>query len=733
MLFRLQSIKLKGCAGLCALLCAASCSQIPVTPLPLPLRSPAKDDATTRAPAKDEAALRTTVTPMAPPPEPTVVENAVPATGPALSNRPQDAQINLTFEQLPLPQFVQVVYGSVLKRAVNIDPQVASRTDLVTVRTGKPQTPAQVEQIARALLKSYGVAVIDQGSFVRIVPDANALGYSPLIKRGRALPNTPDSLRPVFQLVELQAVSVPQVSNWLRLMFGTRIQVTDDFSRNAIMIAGQGDDVTAVMEAIRVLDQPLMKGRNALKITPVFWSADELARRIGELLTAQGYTVTNPILQGVTGPVQLVPIQAINTLFVFSTDPKLAEYVAQWAKELDRPSSRGVSSGYFTYVVKHTDADALAKTIQNLIDSAPAPQTAANAGAAAGQPGAQQAAAAPRRSRVVVNAATNTLIFQGNSEEYSQWIGLLQELDKPAKSALIEVTVAEVLLDESEALGVQWYDLFRHGTALATLGGGGALGSLPNLNASGLTISRLDSLGRIKAAINLLATSGRARVLSTPRVMARNGETATIQVGREIPIVTSQLSNANTGGVGGVLQTIQYRSTGVILTVRPVIHSSGRVDIDLTQEVSTPGTAAVGATSPPIDTRKVTTKLTLRDGSSVLLAGLMQQNLQRSNSGVPWLKDIPGVGVLFRNTTDTVNKTELIVLITPYVIEDDNDAEVISNAVRNQFEASDTWKRGPTIERLVPGDATPEGTLPVDNLRTKPVPAPTPAQSAPRP
>lgn len=584
------------------------------------------------------------------------------------------------------------------------------------------------------MLKSYGVAVLDQGSFVRVVPDANALGYSPLIRRGRALPNTPESLRPVFQLIELQAVSVQQVSTWLRLMFGTRVQITDDLPRNAIMIAGQGDDVTAVTEAIRVLDQPLMKGRNALKITPVFWSADELARRIGELLSAQGYTVTNPVLQGVTGPIQLVPIQAINTLFVFSTDPKLAEYVAQWARELDRPSSRGVSSGYFTYSVKHTDADALAKTIQNLIDTAPAAPAVANTAAAAGQPGGAQQTAQRRSSRVVVNAATNSLIFQGNSEEYSQWIGLLQELDKPAKSALIEVTVAEVTLDESEALGVQWFDLFRHGTALATLGGG-ALGNLPNLNAPGLTISRLDSLGQIKAAINLLATSGRARVLSTPRVMARNGETATIQVGREVPIVTSQLSNANTGGVGGVLQTIQYRSTGVILTVKPVIHSSGRVDIDLTQEVSSPGAAATGATSPPIDTRKVTTKLTLRDGSSVLLAGLMQQNLTRSNSGVPLLKDVPGVGVLFRNTTDTVNKTELIVLITPYVIEDDNDAEVISNAVRSQFEASDNWKRGPTAERVAPGDATSRDTLPVDSLRAKPMPAPmpapAPAQSAP--
>ena len=675
-----------------------------------------------------EADRQTSVVPVLAPPEAAASSagTKLPATG--LSNRPSDAQISLTFEALPLPQFTQLVYGSILKRSVTVDPQVAARQDLVTIRTGKPQTPAQVDQIARALLKTYGVAVVEDGNFVRIVPDANVLAYSPLVRRGRAQPTTPETLRPVYQLIELEAVSVAQVSGWLRLMFGQRISISDDFTRNAILVSGSSDDVNAVVEAIRVLDQPLMKGRSALRITPVYWSADELARRITELLVAQGYAVTSSTAGGQLGPVQLVPIPAINTLFVFAVDPKLSEYVAQWARDLDRPSMRGGSSGYFSYPVKFTDADSLAKTLQNLIDGA-AQQTSTTPaqggqlpqGGVATQP--STATTTTRRpSRVVVNPATNSLIFQGSSEDYSKWIGLLEELDKPAKSALIEVTVAEVTLDDSEALGVQWNELFRNGTGLVTLGGA-ALGNLPSLAASGLTVSRLDNLGRVKAAINLLATTGRARVLSTPRVMARNGETATIQVGQEIPIVTSNLSNANTGGVGGVLQTIQYRSTGVILTVKPVIHSSGRVDLDLTQEVSTPGATPTGG-SPPINTRKATTNLTLRDGSSILLAGLMQQTLSRQNDGIPLLKDIPYAGALFRNTTDTINKTELIIVVTAYVIDNDNDAETITSAVKSQFEASDSWRRGPLEQRVTPPDRTTEGDrLPGASLRPQTQPA----------
>lgn len=714
------------CAAIFVASCLAACSQFPVSVIPVPLRPAVHPDAAVTVAPAAEASREITIAKVAAPPFPASADAVRSSSGPPLSNRPSDATISFTFQQLALPQFAQLVYGTILKRAVTFDPAVAARTDLVTIRTGKPQTPAEIEQITRALLKSYGVAVIETGSFVRIVPDAAALGYSPLIKRGRALPETPEALRPVFQLIEMQAVPAQQVTGQLRLMFGSRIQILDDVPRNAVLIGGQGDDIAAVIEAIRVLDQPLMKGRNAIKITPVFWSVEDLSRRIGELLSAQGYAVSNPSIQGQTGPVQLVPIPAINTLFVFAVDPKLADYVSQWAKELDRPSSRGTGSGYFTYPVKHIDAESLAKTIQALIDGAPATAAATTTNStqagAAGQ--VQAGAAAQRRSRVVVNAASNTLIFQGSSEEYSQWIGLLQELDRPAKSALVEVTVAEITLDDSTQLGVQWYNLFRNGTNIASLGGA-ALGLVPNINAAGFTFTRVDSAGQVRAAINLLASTGKAHVLSTPRIMARNGETATIQVGQEIPIVTSNLSNANTGGVGGVLQTIQYRSTGVILTVKPVIHSSGRVDVDLTQEVSTPGATPAGATSPPINTRKATSNMTMRDGSSILLAGLMQQTINRSNVGIPLLKDIPYAGALFRNTTDTLNKTELIILVTTYVIEDDNDADLITNAVKSQFDASDAWRPAPTVQRLRPSESDVQGPKAIGAPRSVQVPPPT--------
>jgi general secretion pathway protein D len=185
-------------------------------------------------------------------------------------------------------------------------------------------------------------------------------------------------------------------------------------------------------------------------------------------------------------------------------------------------------------------------------------------------------------------------------------------------------------------------------------------------------------------ALNALATANKATILSSPRVQARNGETATIQVGQDVPIITG--STTVTAGTTGVLQTIQYRTTGVVLKVKPVIHSGDQIDLDVTQEVSDAQSTKTGvADSPTFNTRKVDTKLTLRIGATVMLGGPISEEKSRGDSGIPFLKDIPVVGSLFSNQTGSGSRRELIVLITPYVINDAHDAEALTDAFRQSL------------------------------------------------
>jgi general secretion pathway protein D len=648
--------------ALCSLLLSA-CATEPVIPPPLDL--PPKVASHSALQMEDtlsrEAATRISETPK--PPTAETVATGAPTEAPQTGAAQEDkADIDFSFDQIPLSNFIQVVYADILKRNVNLDPAVAARKDLVTLRTGGPQTRAKVEDMSRLLLKSYGIAVLEIGGLTRVVPDNSNLGYLPEIRRGRALPETPQPLRPVFQMVELEAVRNTDIASWIRTMFGDKVKLQEDPRRNAVLLNGTSDDVNAAIEAIRVLDQPMMKGRQSFRISPLYWSADELAKKLGELLQTEGYSTDTTPTAGFTSPVTLLPVAAVNSIFVFSVNPKVLEHVADWARELDHPNEKGVGRNFFTYQAKYTDAQSLADTLEKLLGGGPAKTPATNA-------------------RVVVDKSSNSLIFQGNTEDYGQIRSLLQGLDKPSKGALIEVTVAEVALTDNAQLGVEWLikEARLDGTKIVT----GTLGGL-GIGSAGLNYRRIDSAGDTRLLINALASSNRATILSSPRVVAKNGEAAIIQVGQEVPIITSQQTSPTTGSTGSVLQTVQYRTTGVILNVKPVIHSDDQVDLDVSQEVSSAQTTTTGVnTSPTFSSRRIQTKLSLKNGSTVLLGGIISNNKSKGNAGIPLLKDIPGLGALFSTNTDASTRTELIILITPYIIADDKDAVEVTEAFRN--------------------------------------------------
>jgi general secretion pathway protein D len=699
------------CCALTAFLSA--CADRPVLPELMNVE-PSRQAATTSDSTPRAASTRIDRLPNPQPPAAAPKPGGVPTlpgTSPGAAAAGDPALLNL--EQVPLATFAQLVFADVLKKNVNIDPQVLARRDLVTFRSGSPQTAAQLEAAAVLLLKSYGVAAIDLGGLVRVVPDNASLGNLPEIRRGAALPDTPLPLRPIFYLVELQAVRHLDVMNWLRTLFGERVRAQEDSTRNALLISGTPDNVQAALEAIRMLDQPVLAGGQSLAINPVNWSAEDLARRMIEVLLAQGYAV-QPQGQGTTPgairyPIIVLPVASINAVYVFARGDEVIKHISDLARALDKPSERGgIGKNFFTYAVKHKDAATLAETLQQLLSgvaarTAPAPV-----------PGAAPNLAGLGRNSVVVDKSTNTLIFQVAQEEYAQIIALLQTLDRPARAALIEVTVAELSVDDSARLGVEW-------GFTDSQGGGGTVGGL-GLGTTGFNYRILNAVGGVKVALNALATANRATILSSPRVLARNGELATIQVGQEVPIVTSQQSTNtnNTQGNAQILQTIQYRSTGVILRVKPVIHSGDQIDLDVTQEVSSAGSTSTGVSaSPTFSTRKVDTKLTLRNGATVMLGGLISEDTTRGNTGVPGLKDIPFVGHLFSNQNQTGGRRELIVLITPYLVNDNTDAEALTDAFRRVL---GPWAATP---------ARPTG-LPVSGLSAEPAPAPPPAQT-PRP
>jgi len=706
-----------------SVLLSACAPIVPLLPVSLQPQSTTVRAEGDSAADKLQRELRASRTP-APPTNP----GGVPVDAIAPANAVADealAAVNL--QQVPLANFVQILYAEVLKKTVNLHPAVVARQDLVTFRTGGGQTAAQLEQAVRLLLKSYGISAIDVGGLVRVVPDNASLGDLPTIRYGGAMPDVPLPLRPIFQLVQLEAVRQTDVTNWLRTLFGDRVKVQEDAGRNAVLLSGNPDNVKAALEAMAVLDQPAMKGRSSLALSPAYWSAEELARRLAEVLSAEGYAV-HPVGQMVTSgasrsPIILLPIAALNAVYVFASSDAVANHVAEWARTLDKPNERGIGKNFFSYSVKHKDAELLAGTLERIISgSRSAAVSTLQTNPAPGQVQGQQtqagAASSARSSSVVVDKSTNTLIFQASPDEYGQILSLLQNLDRPTKSALIEVTVAELSLDNSTEMGVEWLSRHVDGAGGYTAGTQGGIG----IGTAGFNYRIFNGAGQLRAALNALASNNRATILSSPRLMSRNGEAATIQVGQEVPIITSQQSTGTTtGNSTGLLQTVQYRSTGVILKIKPVIHSGDQVDLDVTQEVSEAGKTETGvSSSPTFTTRKIDTKLTLRHGSTVLLGGLISESGSQGNAGVPFLKDIPLLGTLFSKQSRSGNRREMVVLITPYIANDAHDAETITDAFRSSL---GTWAAG----AKAPTSNVPSVVAPVQPSQPGPGAAPAPS------
>lgn len=588
--------------------------------------------------------------------------------------------LTVTLEQIQLSEFIHSVYAGILQLNYSIDESVNSRTDLITFRTPKPISAKKLSEVTAQLLKSYGIAVQDYGGVLRITPSTSVASTLPLVRRGRAQPTVPLPLRPIFHYVETEAVKPDTFLATLKTVLGEKVKV-DLTQQGGLLISGQPDDVQVALELIQVFDQPTLRGQNNMRIVPRFWGAEDFARRLSEVLRAEGYSVS--LQAGSSEPITLLALPPINSVLIFTTSKEALAHTIDWVKELDQLSAVQAGSAFFTYPVKNTDAQELAKALNDLIGG-----SGANSTSSANSGNSNQVAGGSRQRRVVVNNATNSLIFQGGSQEdYRQWLALLTELDKPVKSALIDVLVAEVALRDENDLGFSWkLDQLGSGASAVRLSGttyGAAA------DASGLKINALLGGNPLRQlAINALASNSDSRVISNPKLITRNGESANISVGQEVPTVTSQAVTSNNSLIGGnstvVPQTIQYRNTGVLLRVRPVIHSGDRIDIEINQEVSSAESTMTGVTtSPTIRKRSIETKLSLRDGATIMLGGLISETHTDSDSGVPLLKDIPIMGNLFKSTKKSRDRTELVMLITPYILNDSADAEAATDAYQN--------------------------------------------------
>ena len=663
-----------------------ACAGLKVEPFPKPIRPPKALPASV-PPSEEDAppsheepreALRTIRAPGVVI-QRTVAEGIADRLGEDLKGDP----VRVSFHDVPLVPFINAVFGEELGMSFVISPGLREKTDLVTLKLTEPLPPRQLFATVRRVLREYGVDLteVEEGILTFVPSREIASRDVPLLISGRALPEVPATHRIIFQLVPLKVVRGPQVRGLLQDAFDARdLKILEDPDRNALLLKGRMDMVAQGLAMVEVLDQPLLRGRHSTIIEPIFLEAAELADALNSVLRAEGYE--SSLGSGIGGSVILLALESVDRLVAFAADQGTLEHVKAWAWTLDARRKDAIGDAVFTYEVQNTQAEELTGTLNQILGAVltPGPQ-ASDEGSPSAEPTSGKIQAS---DRIVVDKNRNTLLFRGTGKEWVEIRRVIEKLDKSVPSVLIEVLIAEITLTDEEKTGFEFLVRGALGRFGLTGGTRGGLG----LSTQGLSFT-LDSSGETRAMLDLFYKDDKVVIRSRPRLLVKSGETANIEVGNEIPVIT-QISDEGrqVGGSTNVLQDISYRKTGVQLEIKPIVQANGLVDLQISQQLSearpTAATSLQG--SPTILNRQISTSLTLRDGGSLLMGGLISGNQSAGQSGVPYLARLPLLGRLFRSDAFQEDRTELVVMVIPYVIADHEEGWEITRRIQEQLD-----------------------------------------------
>jgi general secretion pathway protein D len=288
--------------------------------------------------------------------------------------------------------------------------------------------------------------------------------------------------------------------------------------------------------------------------------------------------------------------------------------------------------------------------------------------------------AGEQRIKIAADGAKNAVLIEATPADYRRIMKVISALDVMPNQVLIEATIAEVSLNDDLKMGLRWYLERKNSSYTFTDAANGALGSVFPGFSYALTAAN------IATTLNTLSQVTDVNVVSSPSLTVMDNSTAILQIGDQVPITTQ--SAASVLGPGApVVNSVSYRDTGVILSITPRINESGRVLLEIEQEVSTVvSTTSSGIDSPTIRQRRIRTSVVVSNGESLALGGMIQESKTLSRSQLPILGELPFLGNAFKSKDNKYGKTELIIVITPRVMRNLDEARQVTDEYRREFE-----------------------------------------------
>jgi general secretion pathway protein D len=707
-------------ALLVALALASSCSMLPPSMRGEP---PEKTAAGDFGPFPGKPGEKLPVTEPAPTPKiypgTGVFVNPKPAAPPA---KPGPEEASLNFENLDVREVAKVILGDYLKESYTVHPGVAGT---VTFRTIKPISMKDLLPTLEMLLRQNNAAVVREEGIYKILP-VTAL-------RGSISPQLGGTAAPIPQgfsvvVVPIKFVGAREMAKLLE-PFAADNTVRIDETRNLVIIAGNQREVRHLIDTVELFDVDWLAGYS-VGVFPI--RSTDVKSMMADLDKLFGPAAQGPL----AGVVRVVPIERLNSLLVVTTQPRYLETAKTWLERLDQAgASSGGGSKFYVYQVKNGKAENLAQLIGDLFStrrtttSAPTlapgqrPTEIRSAPFGQGSPGQTttttvnvpssaifslpgSGGTAGGEIKVIADKDTNSLLIMSSPADYEVVEGALRKLDIVRRQVLVEVLLAEVTLGDTLKFGIDWFIRGQNNTSGALRTGNGLPATPTGTVApvSGLQLINLTGT-EVRAVLQALGTDNRAKVLASPHIMVLDNEKAEIKVGDRISVQTQTQTGVSTGS--GVLNSFQYLETGVLLAVTPRINSGGMVTLEINQEVSAaePNTGGTEANpNPNVRTRNAKTSVAVASGETVVLGGLIREDVNRTSSGVPLLSKIPVLGGLFGTQGFTRTRTELVMVITPKIVSDTAQARDVTDELRRKL---------PALEGMLPRPSAPPPAGPV--------------------
>ncbi|WP_427025770.1 type II secretion system secretin GspD [Aureimonas ureilytica] len=609
-----------------------------------------------------------------------------PAGGAPLYREAGD-KVTLNLVDVPIRAAANAIFVEILRSNFIMADDVAGT---VTLQTARPVSRQALVDAFESVLAGKGLTIQKTGEIYRIAMGTDSL------ETGSVGFTQPGDLQvgTGAQIVPLKSVSALEMERILKPIAPNGI-VRADPARNILVLTGTAEQIRTMRETIGLFDVDWMRNQSAA-IFPLTGGGDPNA--IAKQLEAVYGGAEGPA----QGTVRFVPSRELNSILVIAANRRQLDRARDYILKFDFVASES-GQRTFVYKVENRPAKELATIVQGMLSGIEGSGVAsgltalrssvgmgetdlrggeagdAPSDAASGIAASQTPAFGAGKMTVVADEPNNALIIVATKPQYDRLLPILASSDRMANQVLIEAVIAEVTLNDQLKFGLRWF--FEHG-------GGGKLKLSDAVSGAVSALAPGFSYMLAKAdfqlVINALASVTNVKVISSPTLTVLDNRTARLQIGDQVPIVTQTATATSASIDAPIVNRVEMKDTGVILSVTPRINSNGHVLLNIEQEVSdVVRTTSSGIDSPTIRQRKVSTTVSVDDGQSIALGGLVQDSREKGNDKVPVLGDVPVLGAAFRNRSDVKKRTELVIFIRPRVMRNGTEAEAITREFRD--------------------------------------------------